>query len=166
MKYAYVENGIVKEANRPLPINWNNISNFNLLDVETLKQFGWFPYEYQYCETRPEKWVSNGSSFEITEDRVIEHELVREKTQYEIDAETSSEWDNVRAKRNNELKDTDWTQLVDSPFTPEEKELWKIYRQSLRDITNYESPWIVVWPERPVSSQQFPYQSNGGVTNE
>jgi len=151
MKYAYVENGIVKEANRPLPNVWNNISNFDKFDIQTLISFGWYPYEYRYTTTRPEKWASNGSEFEITSDLVIEHELVREKTVDEIQAETINEWGNVRSRRNIELKESDWTQLEDAPFTAQQKESWKIYRQALRDITNYENPWIIVWPEKPGS---------------
>ena len=155
MKYAYVENGIVKEANRPLPNIWNNISNFNTFDAETLISFGWYPYEYRYTTTRPEKWVSNGSEFEITSDLVIEHELVREKTDEELNAEIINQWGNVRARRNLELKESDWTQVMDSPFNETQQGLWRLYRQSLRDITLQPDPFNIIWPEKPGSIEQL-----------
>ena len=37
----------------------------------------------------------------------------------------------VRAKRDQLLKDSDWTQL---PDTPADKEAWATYRQALRDL--------------------------------
>lgn len=164
MKYAYVENGIVKEANRPLPNVWGNISNFDTFDIQTLISFGWYPYEYRYTTTRPENWMSNGTEFEITDSLVIEHELVREKAVDEIQAETINEWGNVRSRRNIELEESDWTQLVDAPFTAEQKESWKTYRQTLRDITNYENPWIIVWPTKPSDESRTSVQPNGEVS--
>lgn len=149
MRYVYVENGIVASENRYLPINWNNISNFNLLDTDTLIQYGWYPYEYRRVETRPVNWKPIGSYFEITDKLVIEHELVAEKTDEELKEDELNEWVNIRSARENYLKDSDWTQLTDSPLTVEKKEEWKIYRQALRDITKYENPWIVVWPNQP-----------------
>jgi hypothetical protein len=41
----------------------------------------------------------------------------------------------IRVERNNLLKQSDWTQLPDSPFAQEEKTAWKNYRQQLRDLT-------------------------------
>ena len=44
--------------------------------------------------------------------------------------------DEIRQIRNLRLIETDWTQIPDNSLTLEQKELWRIYRQSLRDITN------------------------------
>jgi hypothetical protein len=147
MKYAYVENGVVKETNRPLPVNWKNFSNFNLLDNETLKDFGWIPYKYIYCENKPEKWIQAESYFEITDDYVIEYERVREKTNEEIESEKMSEWINVKSRRNIELKESDWTQLSD--ISQSTKDLWSTYRQELRQITNQSNPFNIEWPVKP-----------------
>ena len=38
----------------------------------------------------------------------------------------------LRYWRNNELQNTDWTQVADSPAN---KEAWATYRQALRDLT-------------------------------
>ena len=53
----------------------------------------------------------------------------------------------VRDTRNQKLKDSDWTQLIDAPV---DRQAWVVYRQELRDITAQpEFPWAVVWPEMP-----------------
>ena len=53
----------------------------------------------------------------------------------------------VRAQRTEKLKDTDWTQLADSPV---DKTVWATYRQALRDVpTQSGFPWAVNWPAQP-----------------
>ena len=42
----------------------------------------------------------------------------------------------LRAKRNKALADSDWTQLPDVGFNAAERNAWMVYRQALRDITN------------------------------
>jgi hypothetical protein len=39
------------------------------------------------------------------------------------------------------LKDTDWTQVADSPV---DKTAWATYRQALRDITTQADPFNIV----------------------
>lgn len=54
----------------------------------------------------------------------------------------------LRRYRNEKLKESDWTQNEDVP--QEVRDLWKPYRQALRDITlNYTSIDDVVWPTPP-----------------
>ena len=56
----------------------------------------------------------------------------------------------IRDKRNQLLKETDWTQLMDAPFSDEEKQIIKEYRQSLRDIPQQEGfPSSYSIPELP-----------------
>jgi hypothetical protein len=53
----------------------------------------------------------------------------------------------MREQRNQELKDTDWTQVADAPV---DKAVWATHRQALRDITAQPGfPWSVQWPEQP-----------------
>lgn len=62
--------------------------------------------------------------------------------------EPTSTSDLVRAKREELLKATDWTQLPDVPEATRLK--WQEYRQALRDITDQPGfPENVVWPEPP-----------------
>ncbi len=148
MKYALVEDGVVKESNRVLPRNWKNISNFYLLDQETLKSYGWFPYRFEPASI-PENGISDGSYYEITEEEVVEIQMYRIKTDLEIEIELDGMWSFIRERRTIKLKECDWTQLSDSPLTSEKKEEWQIYRQSLRDITLQSDPYNIVWPEEP-----------------
>lgn len=54
----------------------------------------------------------------------------------------------LRGKRDELLKDTDWVGGTDVPQSL--KDIWETYRQQLRDITsNYASLDDVVWPEKP-----------------
>ena len=58
-------------------------------------------------------------------------------------------WDDIRTKRNNILRETDWTANSDVTMSSE----MTTYRQALRDITNglttVEQVNAVVWPEKP-----------------
>jgi hypothetical protein len=57
-------------------------------------------------------------------------------------------WENIRAMRNNLLKDSDWTDLPNTPLR--NKQAWVDYRQELRDITEtFDAPQDVVWPKKP-----------------
>jgi hypothetical protein len=54
----------------------------------------------------------------------------------------------VKDKRNQLLIESDWTQLPDVSI--ENKQIWAVYRQELRDLTlqpNY--PYNIIWPTPP-----------------
>lgn len=56
-------------------------------------------------------------------------------------------WDEIRAKRNGLLSETDYTQM---PDWPGDKTAWATYRQTLRDIPQtYSAPEDVIWPTAP-----------------
>jgi len=53
----------------------------------------------------------------------------------------------LRHWRNQELSDTDWTQISDSPV---DKEVWAEYRQALRDLPNSNAnPRLIELPVKP-----------------
>lgn len=55
---------------------------------------------------------------------------------------------NVREIRNQLLKDSDWTQVVDTPELIKNK--WATYRQTLRDVPAQAGfPHNVQWPNKP-----------------
>ena len=60
---------------------------------------------------------------------------------------------NLRAKRNQLLKDSDYTVLQDSVLTPSKKSEWMVYRTNLRNITQglttVEQVNAVVFPTKP-----------------
>src|SRR3546814_10384400 len=47
-------------------------------------------------------------------------------------------WDTIRSRRSPLLKNSDWTQMADSPLTSSAKADWAAYRQTLRDLTRSE----------------------------
>lgn len=149
MKYAYVENGQVKDIRQSLPNVWNNISNFNTLDDNTVKEFGWLPYTFIEGQTGDD-YIIIGSNFEILENEVIEHQITRLKTNEEKEQDKQNMWNIIREERNKKLLDSDWTQLADSPLTNQKQTEWQIYRQSLRDITTQLNPFSIEWPTPPV----------------
>jgi hypothetical protein len=60
---------------------------------------------------------------------------------------TANKADSVRFTRNETLKNSDWTQLPDSPV---DSVVWAAYRQDLRDIPQQVGfPWTVTWPTEP-----------------
>ena len=64
-----------------------------------------------------------------------------------ITAKDEEQAKSVRASRTEKLKDSDWTQVADSPV---DQAAWATYRQALRDITAQEGfPWDLEWPEQP-----------------
>lgn len=61
-----------------------------------------------------------------------------------------AEWFSVRNKRDQLLRETDFTQLTDSPLTEAQKAEVVAYRQQLRDIpNNHAEPWVINWPVKP-----------------
>ena len=82
--------------------------------------------------------------------------LGAEPTFANIDSQISDEeiiseykWGEIRVKRNQLLKDSDYTMLKDYPTTVSEQE-WTTYRQSLRDIPQtFSNPDDVTYPDKP-----------------
>jgi hypothetical protein len=148
MNYILVENGQIVGNPTQLPKNWANVSNFYLLDNQTLKQYGWYPYRFVEAQKNENQYY-DGSDFVIEENEVVEYQKVRNKTQQEIEDETEGMWRAIRYRRNELLLECDWTQLADSPLTNQKQTEWQIYRQSLRDITTQSNPFSINWPTPP-----------------
>ena len=93
-------------------------------------------------------WVDIDNNFIPLPDRPsIYHEFDYITKQW-IDPRTAeTEWPLVRAKRNQLLAQSDWTQLPDVPIST--KEAWAIYRQALRDVTLQPDPFNITWPVPP-----------------
>jgi hypothetical protein len=72
---------------------------------------------------------------------------VESLTADEIQAAKDSEMAQMRYRRNQLLKDCDWTQVADAPVN---KADWAEYRQALRDVPDQAGfPWEVEWPVQP-----------------
>jgi len=55
----------------------------------------------------------------------------------------------VRNKRDELLRNTDWTQFSDSPLTDDQKRVWAEYRQALRDTPANFNTNTNVFPDVP-----------------
>lgn len=62
----------------------------------------------------------------------------------------------LRTTRDKLLGATDYTQMPDSPLTPERREEWRLYRQALRDLTETTIDFATVeWPTPPSVRLEF-----------
>jgi len=146
--YIQVKNDGVKGHPQTLPKNWEDVSNFYLLEDDQLRLYGWYPVRFVPAE-KTDNDIVTGQSFVIEGNEVVQYEQIREKTYSELEQETNNMWENVRNERNELLVQCDWTQISDSPLILEKKNEWKIYRQELRDITLQENSFSITWPDKP-----------------
>jgi len=74
------------------------------------------------------------------------------KAQFPI-VEFDMAMEGLRAKRNKDLQDSDWTQLPDNTLTSEQRNAWMQFRTELRNITNglttVEQVKNVDYPDKP-----------------
>lgn len=75
--------------------------------------------------------------------------IITDATSEEIEQRKQQKWSEIRSMRNRNLSECDWTQLPDSPLTPEKKQEWVTYRQELRDVTLQPDPFNITWPTKP-----------------
>ena len=79
------------------------------------------------------------------EDNQVFTVAVIDKTEEDIAQDSLNTANEVRAKRNQLLVQSDWTQVADVPV---DKAAWATYRQELRDITIQQNfPLEVIWPQ-------------------
>ena len=67
------------------------------------------------------------------------------------DDATDLEWAvaKEKARRNNYLAESDWTQVTDNGMSSSKKDEWKTYRQELRDLDTSTDPNNITWPTKP-----------------
>lgn len=101
---------------------------------------------------------------------IVEGELFEERRKYPTQPTKFHEWDVVTekwvdprtpaeaqeqaravitAERDQLLAASDWTQMLDSPLSPEKRADWAKYRQELRDITLQPDYSNIIWPKKP-----------------
>jgi len=88
-------------------------------------------------------------------DRYLDGVLHTDETTFEAvpdDVVNANLMDANRGLRDLLLRESDWTQMPDSPLTSPQKTAWSTYRQALRDITAHEN-WPNLadedWPAKP-----------------
>lgn len=88
--------------------------------------------------------ITNGEKVEMSEEETLEFQRMASLTQ--ANDRNTREME-IREKRNELLRDSDWTVVADAPTN---KKAWKEYRQLLRDVTKQPGfPQTVEWPIAP-----------------
>ena len=88
-----------------------------------------------------EPYINDGKVY------IVRKVLMSEDDRILFEAEKrAGRWLSIRQDRNSRLLESDWTQLADSKV---DREIWAVYRQQLRDITNQTDPFNIDWPEKP-----------------
>lgn len=151
IKYAKIENGEVIKypySIQDLKKDNPNVSFPSIIDEPT--KFGYSMLPIQKIEVQ-EDYTKNilEELPELIDGIWTQSWSITDATQEEIDQRLSIKWQEVRDERGGRLNSSDWTQLPDSPFTEEQKNAWRQYRQELRDITNQANPFEVIYPVQP-----------------
>lgn len=151
-----------------LPLSFGSISNVSNLNKELLSDLSWAGYEgigfwKLSSNNKPQLNFTQSLKAEYNLDiencLVVASYSVIELNENEIQVKVNNWKNEIRIIRNEYLKSTDFTQLVDAPFTEEEKNQCRIFRQELRDMFNGE---VLVnelsWPSIPsaLSLEPFP----------
>ena len=133
-KSAYIIPSMLEGTGYTLYLHTTPPENTNLLKmyIEESPRFD----EREGCHVQTFKLV----------DRVFTSEAEKQSV---VDAGISILKSEIRVKRNNLLKSSDFTQIADVPFY---KSQWCTYRQALRDISSQDgfASGLVTWPESPL----------------
>lgn len=104
----------------------------------------------EYIDDRPNLQIEELGIFEQA---IIDYENEKKRIEDEaIALELARDyWEELRVLRNERLMLCDWTQSNDSPLNETQKELWRIYREELRDLPdNIDDPKPLVWDSNHV----------------
>ncbi|CAB5226336.1 Phage tail assembly chaperone protein [uncultured Caudovirales phage] len=152
-RYCHIKNKQIVIGPTLLPINWENVSNFNLLTDIELKQYGWFPV----ITITDGKEIIVKSEFVIHDTEVQEIVTTRDKTQVEKDMEDNQTldiaWYDLRSQRDSLLLQSDISILPDKweEMNESTKQAWRDYRKQLRDLTNtVKDPRNPIFPIKPL----------------
>lgn len=113
------------------------LQNFNVYEVKLTSQ----PEDYTKNITEETPELVSGSYYQVWNEVSASSE--------EIEERKTEKWIEIRLFRDSLLKESDWTQLQDSPITGSKLTEWQTYRQSLRDITTNDNPFTLTWPNKP-----------------
>lgn len=158
-KFAYVENHIIVSLVDQLPDQWKNISGLNksVNDLNFLYKIGWYPVIHDSVILMDGQTIQ-GYNYEIDGQRVIGRPILNLLTEADLSvAKRENFMQTLRSIRNQKLMESDFTQLIDVQLllSDVKKNLWKDYRQALRDlpqnyinISNLNLDQII-WPIKP-----------------
>lgn len=71
-------------------------------------------------------------------------------TPEEIQTRITEMWGAIRVRRNQLLRECDYTVGRDSPYSEEDQQVWMAYREELRNLPQTQTdPANIVWPTKP-----------------
>jgi hypothetical protein len=132
----------IKELREAYP----NVSLPAELSEEALSDWGMYSVTSTQMPNDYTKNITEGTPI-LTDGVYYQNWIIKNATESEINYRLENQWEEIRLIRNELLKESDWTQLSDVSHTI--KDLWTVYRQELRNITNQENPFNIEWPVKP-----------------
>ena len=120
-----------------LPIDENG----NTLEGAELDRYlqGFYPYQHFERKNNLKNGVKNADA--VRSRVTVVPEIILSASEIE---------NQVKVERIFLLSQTDWTQLPDVSMPEEERNAWRSYRQTLRDITSQPGfPTDIIWPINP-----------------
>jgi hypothetical protein len=132
----------IKELREAYP----NVSLPAELSEEALSDWGVYSVTSTQMPNDYTKNITEGTPV-LTDGVYYQNWIIENATESEINYRLENQWEEIRLIRNELLKESDWTQLSDVSQTI--KDLWTVYRQELRNITNQQNPFNIEWPIKP-----------------
>jgi hypothetical protein len=132
----------IKELREAYP----NVSLPAELSEEALSDWGVYSVTSTQMPNDYTKNITEGTPV-LTDGVYYQNWIIVNATESEINYRLENQWEEIRLIRNELLKESDWTQLSDVSQTI--KDLWIVYRQELRNITNQQNPFNIEWPIKP-----------------
>ena len=80
--------------------------------------------------------IKNGVRIELTAEEIAQRETEAQAILASKPSEFDMAMEFLRAKRNKDLQDSDWTQLPDNTLTSAQRNAWMTFRTELRNITD------------------------------
>lgn len=117
-------------------------------------EFYWAPYEFPVNEIPKEE-------IDTLYDKIVELYILyvssdintyNNKLKAKYIGESIVNWNKIRLLRKFMLEESDWSLYEDSPISVEDKEMWKLYRTSLRNIPQEQAdsdPYDILFPISP-----------------
>jgi hypothetical protein len=150
MKYLKIIDGVITYPYTIKDLYRDNPSTIfpKEVSIETLQSYGIYRVSTTPKPTDYTKNVSEGIP-ELVDGEYQQVWIQVDATEEEINVKKEAKWLEIREHRNTLLSECDWTQFQDSPITGSKLTEWQTYRQELRDITQNENPFTLVWPTQP-----------------
>jgi len=147
MEYAYVKDEIVEYTRSSLPKNFGNVSGFNLLPLEELKEYGFYPYVYTTPTFDPMTEKLGDMEFEILENEVLGTRAVVALSSEELAQKKANYVSQNNALMLEFMYDTDWVFLDDVGLSLEQKEKYEQIRANMllvkAELANLETNSLV-----------------------